>query len=55
MGIDTIHDEIFSLKTPSYAGLTRVSINLRKNLSKWMDCRVKPGNDGPGNLAPFCP
>jgi hypothetical protein len=19
---------------------------LRQNLSKWMDCRVKPGNDG---------
>jgi hypothetical protein len=30
---------------PSYAGLTRVSINLRKSLSKKMDCRVKPGND----------
>jgi hypothetical protein len=31
----------------SYAGLTRVSIHLRKNLSKAMDCRViKPGNDG---------
>src|SRR4051812_31076502 len=29
----------------SYAGLTRVSIDLRKSLSKWMDCRVKPGND----------
>ncbi len=29
----------------SYAGLTRVSINLRKTLSKTMDCRVKPGND----------
>jgi hypothetical protein len=25
--------------------LTRASINLRKSLSKWMDCRVKPGND----------
>jgi hypothetical protein len=29
----------------SYAGLTRVSITLRKSLSKRMDCRVKPGND----------
>jgi uncharacterized protein YggE len=29
----------------SYAGLTRVSITLRKKLSKWMDGRVKPGND----------
>jgi hypothetical protein len=29
---------------PSYAGLTRVSITLRKNLSKKMDCRVEPGN-----------
>jgi hypothetical protein len=28
-----------------YAGLTRVSIHLRKKLSKAMDCRVKPGND----------
>jgi hypothetical protein len=32
--------------TPSYAGLTRVSIHLRKTLSKRMNCRVKPGNDG---------
>jgi hypothetical protein len=31
---------------PSYAGLTRVSIQLRKSLAKQMDCRVKPGNDG---------
>jgi hypothetical protein len=31
--------------TPSYAGLTRVSITLHKTLSKRMDCRVKPGND----------
>jgi hypothetical protein len=30
----------------SYAGSTRVSIHLRKSLSKKMDCRVKPGNDG---------
>jgi hypothetical protein len=27
-------------------GLTRASINLRKkHFPKWMDCRVKPGND----------
>jgi hypothetical protein len=26
--------------------LTRASIDLQKNLSKTMDCRVKPGNDG---------
>jgi NAD(P)-dependent dehydrogenase (short-subunit alcohol dehydrogenase family) len=26
--------------------LTRASIHLHKNLSKMMDCRVKPGNDG---------
>jgi hypothetical protein len=25
--------------------LTRVSIHFRKNPSKKMDCRVKPGND----------
>jgi hypothetical protein len=31
---------------PSYAGLTRVSINLQRVFSKGMDCRVKPGNDG---------
>jgi len=31
--------------TASYAGLTRVSIDLHKSLSKVMDCRVKPGND----------
>jgi NAD(P)-dependent dehydrogenase (short-subunit alcohol dehydrogenase family) len=30
----------------SCAGLTRASIHLRKILSKVMDCRVKPGNDG---------
>jgi hypothetical protein len=35
-----------SASTASYAGLTRVSIHLRKSLSKVMDCRVKPGNDG---------
>ena len=29
----------------SYAGLTRVSIDLRNSHSKRMDCRVKPGND----------
>jgi hypothetical protein len=34
-----------STHTASYAGLTRVSITLRKNLSKKMDCRVEPGND----------
>jgi hypothetical protein len=33
--------------TPSYAGLTRVSIHLRHNsFAKKMDCRVKPGKDG---------
>jgi hypothetical protein len=30
---------------PSYAGLTRVSIYLRKTLAKMMDRRVKPGDD----------
>jgi hypothetical protein len=29
----------------SYAGLTRVPIQLQKSLTKKMDCRVKPGND----------
>jgi hypothetical protein len=29
----------------SYAGLTRVSINLQKSLAKKMDGRVKPGHD----------
>src|SRR6202051_2235168 len=29
----------------SCPGLTRASITLHKNLSKKMDCRVKPGND----------
>jgi hypothetical protein len=28
--------------------MTRASIILRKSLSKRMDCRVKPGNDGIG-------
>src|SRR5262249_20316454 len=31
---------------PSCAGLTRASIFFaRKSLRRWMDCRVKPGND----------
>ena len=29
----------------SYAGLTRVSINLQNSLSQKMDCRIKSGND----------
>jgi hypothetical protein len=42
--------------TAPYAGLTRVSITLRKSLSKKMDCRIKPGNDEfscPGRDAAF--
>jgi len=36
-----------AVREVSYAGLTRVSIDLRKeHFSKVMDCRVKPGNDG---------
>ena len=35
----------------SYAGLTRVSITLRKSLAKRIDCRVKPGNDEIGSRA----
>jgi hypothetical protein len=31
--------------TVSYAGLTRVSIHLRKGDAKGMDGRVKPGHD----------
>src|SRR4051812_14580597 len=34
----------------SYAGLTRVSIAVRKRLSKMMDHRVKPGDDDCQNL-----
>src|ERR1700676_738296 len=34
----------------SYAGLTRVSINLHESLAKKMDCRVKPGNDELGQI-----
>jgi hypothetical protein len=30
----------------SYAGLTRVSIDLHKHSREAMDCRVKPGKDG---------
>jgi hypothetical protein len=31
----------------SPAGLTRGSISFARRLvAKWMDCRVKPGNDG---------
>jgi hypothetical protein len=37
-----------STLSASCAGLTRASIPLRKNLTKRMDCRVKPGNDGLG-------
>jgi hypothetical protein len=33
------------LANPSYAGLTRVSINLEKSLAKKMDGRVKFGHD----------
>jgi hypothetical protein len=29
----------------SCAGLTRASIFFARSLTKWMDCRVKPGND----------
>jgi hypothetical protein len=32
-------------RTASYAGLTRVSIDLRKEFFEMMDCRVEPGND----------
>jgi hypothetical protein len=33
-------------RASSYAGLTRVSINLREeHFSKGMDCRIKSGND----------
>jgi hypothetical protein len=31
--------------TASYAGLTRVSIELQKTLAKEMDGRIKPGHD----------
>jgi hypothetical protein len=50
-------------KFSSCPGLTRASIDLRKNLFEVMDCRVKPGNDGTSYLAtcadtashfPFC-
>jgi len=33
------------IEQSSYAGLTRVSIKLHKNLTKRMDGRVKPGHD----------
>jgi hypothetical protein len=39
-----------STLSTSCAGLTRASINLEKSLSKKMDCRVKPGNDGVGRF-----
>jgi hypothetical protein len=32
-------------ESPFGAAKARASILVRKNLSKWMDCRVKPGND----------
>jgi hypothetical protein len=39
------NDSPVRMKLP-YAGLTRVSIILhQKSFQKWMDCRVKPGND----------
>jgi hypothetical protein len=39
----------------SYAGLTRVSIDLHKDhFSKEMDCRVKPGNDEGCGQRQFC-
>jgi hypothetical protein len=33
-------------RSPSGEAQARASIDLRKSLSKEMDCRVKPGNDG---------
>ncbi|KRR06190.1 hypothetical protein CQ12_11415 [Bradyrhizobium jicamae] len=36
----------------SYAGLTRVSIMLRKSLAEEMDGRVKPGHDNLAKLVP---
>jgi hypothetical protein len=31
--------------------LTRASIDLHQNISKRLDCRVKPGNDEPSRAA----
>jgi hypothetical protein len=33
------------LEDASYAGLTRVSVDLQESVSKQMDGRVKPGHD----------
>ena len=33
----------------SCAGLTRASIVFARSLTKWIDCRVKPGNDSGGS------
>jgi hypothetical protein len=39
--------------SPSCAGLTRASIFFAKRfLRRWMDCRVKPGNDGADGYVP---
>jgi hypothetical protein len=41
--------------TASYAGLTRVSIDLHKSIFRSaMDCRVKPGNDAELYSAACC-
>jgi hypothetical protein len=35
-----------TINIASYAGLPRVSIpSSKQHFAKWMDCRVKPGND----------
>src|ERR1700722_7604041 len=55
MGIASLQPS-YALRDPvSCAGLTRVSIDLRKtHFSKAMDCRVKPGNDSAvGRAKPY--
>jgi hypothetical protein len=43
-----VQDEVMRTEgflNSSCAGLTRASIYFARTLTKWMDCRVKPGND----------
>jgi hypothetical protein len=57
-GYDSVDDDAViarstcdeAIQLSSCAGSTRASISLRKSLSKVMDCRVKPGNDGKNGL-----
>jgi hypothetical protein len=52
-----VQDEVMRTEgflNSSCAGLTRASIFFARSLTKWMDCRVKPGNDGGVAICSIC-